>query len=147
MNPLRPIRPLRPILPTPCSVDWDTMTGDDRVRRCPSCTKDVYNVTLLTRGELDRLLVGPKGALPCVRAYRRPDGTIVTRDCMVRVRRAARWVRLRAAVVVGFLFALWSDVAVADARPSAVPSSQAAAAAPSTAPPAKPKKPSKPPRP
>src|SRR3954467_13306285 len=121
------------------------MTGDDRVRRCPSCRKDVYNVTLLTRRELERLLASAKGPLPCVRAYRRPDGTVVTRDCVTVVLRAATWVRLKGAVVVAFLLALWSEVAFAHPRPNSSPS-HVAAGAPPPAPSAKPKKPPKPPR-
>ena len=30
---------------TPCSADWNAMTGDDRVRACGSCKKHVYNLS------------------------------------------------------------------------------------------------------
>ena len=29
---------------TPCSASWDDMLGDERVRFCLSCQKDVYNL-------------------------------------------------------------------------------------------------------
>jgi hypothetical protein len=105
------------------------MTGDERVRRCPSCNKNVYNVTLMRRRELDQLIAETEGALPCVRAYRRPDGTLVTRDCMVPLLRAASWVRLKVAVLASFLLALWSDVALARVRP---PLSRPSCSAPAT---------------
>jgi hypothetical protein len=132
----------RLIIPTPCPVEWDTMKGDARVRRCPSCNKNVYNVTLLKRRELDQLIAMSEGPLPCVRAFRRPDGTIVTRDCLVPVLRAATWLRLKVAVVAGFLLAVWSDVALARVRPLLLRSTPLAAA-PADAP-SKSKKPAKP---
>src|SRR5262245_30602687 len=30
---------------SPCSADWDEMTGDDRVRFCGRCRKNVYNLS------------------------------------------------------------------------------------------------------
>jgi hypothetical protein len=64
----------------PCSADWAAMTGDDRVRHCGSCRKNVYNLTDMTRDEADALLVEHEGRM-CVRYYRRHDGTILTADC------------------------------------------------------------------
>jgi hypothetical protein len=106
------------ILPTPCSVAWDSMTGDQRVRRCPSCEKNVYNVSRLKRRELEQLIARAEGSLPCLRAYRRPDGTVVTSACVISVMRATGWIRLRAAVFASLLVALWSHVA----RPYTSPS-------------------------
>jgi hypothetical protein len=136
------------------------MTGDDRIRRCPSCNKDVYNVTLLRRRELNQLIAKAEGPLPCVRAYRRPDGTLVTRDCTVTLLRAATWVRLKVAVLAGAMLALWSNVALARVRPLLARSSYSAPATTSAAdkadpnskkaplpkaPPPKPRKPKRPP--
>lgn len=78
---------------TPCSADWDDMTGDARVRFCGKCEKNVYNLSAMTREEGEALVRQKEGRL-CVRLYQRKDGTVITSDCPVGVRRQ----RLRARV-------------------------------------------------
>jgi hypothetical protein len=78
-----------PILPnirvaSPCSADWNAMTGDDRVRACGDCNKNVYNISELTREEAEALIVAKEGRL-CVRYFQRKDGTILLKDCEVAV--------------------------------------------------------------
>lgn len=73
----------------PCSADWSAMTGDERVRHCGSCDKDVYNLSSMTRLEAETLLIEREGKL-CVRYYQRADGTVLTSDCPVGVRRRRR---------------------------------------------------------
>jgi hypothetical protein len=34
---------------SPCKVSWDEMAGDDRVRFCGHCAKDVYDLSALGR--------------------------------------------------------------------------------------------------
>jgi hypothetical protein len=103
---------------TPCSADWDEMAGDDRVRFCGKCEKNVYNLSAMTR-EAGEALVREKEGRMCVRMYQRADGTVLTADCPVGVRRerlrARIWARVSgmaasAALVVG----LWSGRARAD---------------------------------
>jgi len=77
----------------PCSADWDDMSGDDRVRFCGKCEKNVYNLSAMSREEGEALVRDKEGRL-CVRLYQRADGTVITNDCPVGVRRA----RLRARV-------------------------------------------------
>lgn len=67
---------------TPCSVSWDGMTGDERVRACGDCNKRVYNLSNLTREEAEALIVEKEGKL-CVRYYQRHDGTILLKDCSI----------------------------------------------------------------
>src|SRR3954469_14049509 len=74
---------------TPCAVLWSTMRGDERVRHCDRCRKDVYNIAALTRPEALRLVTKKQGGR-CVRIYRRPDGTVVTADCWSRLRAARK---------------------------------------------------------
>jgi len=74
-----------PALPTiriarPCNSSWDLMQGDDRVRHCSNCDRDVYSSAGLSREELWALVHEREGRL-CMRLYRRPDGTLVTGDC------------------------------------------------------------------
>ena len=67
---------------SPCTADWNAMTGDERVRACGACDKDVYNLSALTRDEAEALIVARNGRL-CVRYYQRKDGTILLGDCTV----------------------------------------------------------------
>jgi hypothetical protein len=78
-----------PILPnmrvaTPCRADWNAMTGDDRVRACGDCNKNVYNISEMTRDEAEALIVAKEGRL-CVRYFQRSDGTILLKDCEIAV--------------------------------------------------------------
>jgi hypothetical protein len=71
---------------SPCNADWSQMAGDERVRFCGSCQKNVYNISAMTAEEADRLIAQKEGEL-CVRYYKRADGTILTADCAVGVRK------------------------------------------------------------
>ncbi len=70
---------------SPCTAAWEDMDGDDRTRHCSSCTKNVYNISEMTRGEAEALIKEKEGHL-CVRFYRRHDGTVLTDDCPVGLR-------------------------------------------------------------
>jgi hypothetical protein len=74
---------------TPCTADWDEMRGDDRVRFCGQCEKNVYNLSAMSRAEAEALVAGREGRM-CVRLYQRHDGTVLTSDCPVGAERA-RW--------------------------------------------------------
>ena len=94
-------------IPTPCSVPWDSMYGDQRIRHCGSCRKNVYNVAELTRAQAMALITSRERV--CLRIYRRPDGTVVTNDCWSRLRAARRqgmW-----AFVVMLVIVAWAQVA------------------------------------
>jgi hypothetical protein len=67
---------------SPCSADWEQMQGDERKRFCGSCTKNVYNLSGMTRRDAEALLIASEGKI-CVRLYRRADGTVLTADCPV----------------------------------------------------------------
>ena len=66
---------------SPCKASWDDMVGDDRVRFCGQCAKNVYNVAGLTRDEAYALLRDNCGETVCMRLWRRADGTVITADC------------------------------------------------------------------
>ncbi|MCO5172296.1 MAG: hypothetical protein M9894_38855 [Planctomycetes bacterium] len=74
---------------SPCNASWQAMKGDDRVRFCGSCEKNVYDLSALTRDEAQDLIRGAEGRL-CVRFYRRRDGTVLTQDCPVGLRAVRR---------------------------------------------------------
>jgi hypothetical protein len=71
---------------SPCNVSWEAMTGDDRVRFCGSCEKNVYNLSAMAQADAEALLAKHASSI-CVRLYRRADGTVLTADCPVGVRR------------------------------------------------------------
>jgi hypothetical protein len=82
---------------SPCSADWEQMEGNDRVRFCGECKKNVFNLSAMTRRDADALLRETNGSL-CTRLYRRADGTVLTGDCpealrvkIARVRRRIGW--------------------------------------------------------
>ncbi len=41
---------------SPCSIGWETMTGDERVRRCHSCELNIYNIAEMTNSEIEDLI-------------------------------------------------------------------------------------------
>ena len=67
---------------SPCTAPWEGMQGNDQVRFCGKCQKNVYNFSEMTRGEVEQLILANEGKL-CGRLYRRPDGTLLTSDCPV----------------------------------------------------------------
>lgn len=43
-------------IPSPCSVAWDSMSGNDRIRFCEHCQLTVHNVDLASPKQLKRLI-------------------------------------------------------------------------------------------
>ena len=69
-------------IPTPCTMDWNVMQGDDRTRFCTNCNRDVYNLSAMTSEEaVDRIRARAQGGVLCGRLYQRPDGSVVTAEC------------------------------------------------------------------
>jgi len=75
---------------SPCNADWNEMLGDDRVRFCLGCEKNVFNLSAMPRQEAEALLQARLGGEMCVRFYERSDGTILTQDCPVGVKKKQR---------------------------------------------------------
>ena len=50
----------------PCTENWDEMTGNDRVRFCSHCAKDVNNFSAMTPRQAARLVRKSNGKL-CIR--------------------------------------------------------------------------------
>lgn len=86
---------------SPCNESWDAMVGDEHSRFCGRCEKSVYNLSSMTRAAAEALIVAREGKL-CVRYYSRPDGTMLTADCPVGVRRK----RVKVAVAAGAVAAM-----------------------------------------
>jgi hypothetical protein len=89
----------------PCSMTWESLGDDERVRSCDLCRHNVYNTAGITRGEIAALVATREGRL-CVRLYRRADGTLMTADCPVGVKSYARRVGRLASAAAAILFGL-----------------------------------------
>ena len=100
---------------SPCTADWDSMIGNDRARFCSQCELNVFNLSAMTTAEAERLIANAETRL-CLRFYRRRDGSIITQDCPVGLRRLKlRASRIRKAVTVAlFGFFAGAGGAVAD---------------------------------
>lgn len=87
----------------PCSQPWHDMEGDDRVRFCQQCKLNVYNLSDMTAKEAAALIEKTQGRL-CIGYYMRADGTILTQNCPVglrKVRKKVAWALTGAAAVLG----------------------------------------------
>lgn len=90
---------------SPCSVGWESMTGDERMRHCHLCRLNIYNTAEMTRKEVESLILKREGRL-CIRLYRRSDGTVLTKDCPVGLRavrkRVSKFVSAAFATILSF---------------------------------------------
>ncbi|HEU0184707.1 MAG TPA: hypothetical protein VFS27_05295 [Blastocatellia bacterium] len=86
----------------PCPADWDRMFSfeDGRVRFCSQCNLNVYNLSGMSKQEAEALITKTEGRL-CVRFYRRPDGSVLTQNCPVGLKKIRRRVAWVAQVVAG----------------------------------------------
>ncbi len=75
---------------SPCKAEWSEMLGDERVRFCLSCEKNVYNLSAMPKDDAESLLRERLGNDLCVRFYQRADGTILTQDCPEGVKKKRR---------------------------------------------------------
>jgi hypothetical protein len=84
---------------SPCKERWADMIGDDRVRVCNGCERPVFDLSEMTRAEAEAVLA-TRGVTPCVRFYRRADGTVMTADCGSGARRKVRIAAIAAGTVL-----------------------------------------------
>lgn len=96
----------------PCSESWDEMYGTDRKRMCGKCDLNVYNLSAMTRAEAEQLIMNTEGRL-CARFYRRPDGTVITKDCPVGLAAAKKKVRKFWTATASLAMALFAGIGLA----------------------------------
>ncbi|MBA4075448.1 MAG: hypothetical protein C0508_10420 [Cyanobacteria bacterium PR.023] len=95
------------MIASPCSIGWENMEGDERVRFCKACQLNVYNTSQMSNNEITALMANDKSS--CLRIYRRADGTMMTDDCPIglrRVRNAAKRMTKRLAQLAASIWAL-----------------------------------------
>ncbi len=64
-------------VPAPCPKKWDEMIGDDKIRLCQSCDKNIYNISEMTRSEARKLLFQSKEKV-CIRLEKDGNGRVQT---------------------------------------------------------------------
>ncbi len=101
---IRPLDVLENVrIASPCSQPWHAMEGDDLVRFCKECNLNVYNLSDMTAREAAALVQETEGRL-CIGYYMRADGSILTRDCPVglrKIRKRLAWALGAVAAVLG----------------------------------------------
>ncbi len=74
---------------TPCTEEWDRMAGTDQVRFCSHCSKNVNDLSSMTRAEAMRLVRRSKGRL-CVRYMKHPTtGAPIHAEQLIQISRRA----------------------------------------------------------
>lgn len=95
---------------SPCSQDWDEMSGDERARFCGECKLNVYNLSGMSRREAENLIFQSEGNRLCVRFFRRADGTILTKDCPVGWQAIKRNISKTATAFASLVFAAFGAI-------------------------------------
>lgn len=94
---------------SPCSANWDEMTGDNRVRFCGECKLNVYNLSGMSKVDAENLVANTNGRL-CVRMYQRADGSVITQDCPVGWARIKQRTRLFVTATASIIFTFFSAI-------------------------------------
>jgi hypothetical protein len=61
----------------PCSTGWENMTGDDKIRFCDACNKQVFNLSVMTQRQAEAIIAATRGNL-CARIITRTDSSLLT---------------------------------------------------------------------
>jgi hypothetical protein len=112
---------------SPCPMLWEEMqlTEEEAVRFCGECRKNVYDVASMSESEAKLLLQKAAAAgqgRVCLQLYRRADGTVITDDCPVGLKRVRNVYRRLKAACAAFA-SLWAAnnlpafAQVADGKP------------------------------
>lgn len=89
---------------TPCAAEWAEMQGDGDMRFCTQCNKHVFNLSMMSHEEAAGVIASMRDrGEGCVRLYRRDDGTMLTQDCQVGVRRYRFWRRTAGLAAAGLI--------------------------------------------
>jgi hypothetical protein len=101
LRPQRRLPMAKTVIASPCDVAWTSMHGDERMRFCKSCEKYVHNLSAMSAADVEAFLDRAAGTNTCVRLFERADGTILTEDCPVGVKRRRRRALLLTTLGIG----------------------------------------------
>ena len=93
---------------TPCSVGWENMEGDDKVRFCQQCKLNVHNLSNMTDKEAANILTANKTKRLCVFMRKRPDGSIITDNCPEKLKKIRGHIRAYAASALMVITCFWA---------------------------------------
>ncbi|MCI0461281.1 MAG: hypothetical protein L0Z62_30405 [Gemmataceae bacterium] len=108
----------------PCPVSWESMEGDEQVRFCGQCRQNVYNLSEMSRAQAESIVRQRETERVCIGFYRRPDGTVITRECSLGAallakvqagKRRLRWIAFAAGTLLLAAFG-WLSVWVEGRR-------------------------------
>ncbi len=85
------------VIEKPCSVGWESMSGDEKVRLCSQCNLNVHNLSSMSDQEAAIVLRRRKTERTCVFMYKSKDGSVVTDNCPANLRKARNYVSAAAA--------------------------------------------------
>jgi|ERR1044072_11047 ankyrin repeat protein len=103
------------IIPAPCDADWDSMTGNERVRFCEHCSLHVTDLSSMTRKDALELVARSEGRL-CVRFIPTPTGGLLTRTMPEKLYRIRR--RVSRVAAGAFTATISISSAMAQSRPA-----------------------------
>src|SRR6476660_5243948 len=103
-NPLNYVR-----IASPCAANWNEMRGSERKRYCAMCKLNVYNLSDMTQSEAENFLINAEGRV-CLRAFRRADGTVITKDCPVGWARIKRKVSRTATAIFSLVAGFFGGI-------------------------------------
>lgn len=99
----------------PCNIGWDNMKGNDEVRLCDGCNKNVYNISAMSKKRAEEILSAPQ--LPCLHIVRGIDGKLVTDECPRWLRPLRKgWTKLVAIAASLMAFFNWQNTAIAEEK-------------------------------
>ncbi|MCM8527411.1 MAG: hypothetical protein NE327_12895 [Lentisphaeraceae bacterium] len=87
---------------SPCTEDWNKMTGSNSIRNCSKCQFNVYNFSEMSQSEINAIMTS--GSRVCARLYLRPDGTYMTKDCKTKIKRKRFHKLIQWAAILPFSF-------------------------------------------
>lgn len=102
------------VIQAPCQVGWDEMTGDDMIRFCGQCRKNVHNLSTLPDDRLAEVLAERKIKETCVIMSKDKNGRVRFDNCPVALRKVRD--HYRKVAVSLLLIAAWSLALSADAQ-------------------------------
>ena len=94
------------VVNNPCSVGWESMEGNSKVRFCNQCKMNVHNLSNMSEKEAAGVVARRKNERTCVFMYKQADGMVVTDNCPVQVREIRN--RIRGYAASALIALTWS---------------------------------------